>query len=229
MFYFEYLISERRYSAIVFFPMCHKIYAQFLKYFHVNTLCLSLGTQQGINERVLVIENSSIPPNIKGNWRQMHYFWHRVVFTSPNLQTGDFFFWLLVVCLSVCLSVCLFPFSCLLTFHFFTYPEVSPTLFNQAWQNKQPWVIFFLRKASQHFTWGEHGIDEYASNLPLKYLFNVLTAAVAQSVRAFAPQMEDWVFESKPRQTCHKTGSDSSTAKRLAIGVSVIGPRRRPL
>ena len=55
----------------------------------------------------------------------------------------------------------------------------------------------------------------------------ITAAAVAQWVRAFAPQAESWVFESRLRQTVKvvKTVSDSSTAKRLAIGVSVVGPR----
>ena len=36
-----------------------------------------------------------------------------------------------------------------------------------------------------------------------------------------------WVFESQPRHTyVVKTGSDNSTAKRSAIGVSVTGPWR---
>ena len=40
--------------------------------------------------------------------------------------------------------------------------------------------------------------------------------------RAFAPQAEGWVFESQPRKNLAvKTSNDSSTAKRLAIGVSV--------
>ena len=47
-------------------------------------------------------------------------------------------------------------------------------------------------------------------------------AAVAQWVRAFTPQAEDWVFESQPRRThVVKTGSDSSTDERSALGVSV--------
>ena len=46
-------------------------------------------------------------------------------------------------------------------------------------------------------------------------------------VRAFAPQAVGWVFESQPRQTLVVgTGSDSSIAKRSAIGVSLTGPRR---
>ena len=45
---------------------------------------------------------------------------------------------------------------------------------------------------------------------------------VAQSVKAFAPQAVGWVFESQ----AIKTGSDSSTAKGLAIGVSVTGFQR---
>ena len=39
-------------------------------------------------------------------------------------------------------------------------------------------------------------------------------------------QAEGWVFEYEPRQTLVvKTGSDSSTAKRSAIGVIVTGSR----
>ena len=53
------------------------------------------------------------------------------------------------------------------------------------------------------------------------------TNAVAQSFRVFASHVEGWVFESQPRQTyVVKTGSDSSTAKYLATGVSVTGPQR---
>ena len=52
-----------------------------------------------------------------------------------------------------------------------------------------------------------------------------LAAALAPSVRAFAPQAEIWVFESQPRPTLVKTGSYSSTAKRLAIDVSFTGSR----
>ena len=65
----------------------------------------------------------------------------------------------------------------------------------------------------------------------LNYLFAFIkfgTATVAQCVRALAPQAKGWVFESQPRQTLVvKTGSD--TAKRLATGISVMGPRRWPL
>ena len=56
------------------------------------------------------------------------------------------------------------------------------------------------------------------------------TAAVAQSNSAFAPEAEGWVFESQSRQTeVVITGSDISTGKRSAIGVSVTGSRKRPL
>ena len=41
---------------------------------------------------------------------------------------------------------------------------------------------------------------------------------MAQWVRTFAPQAECWVLESQ----VVKTGSDSSTAKRSAIGVSIL-------
>ena len=53
------------------------------------------------------------------------------------------------------------------------------------------------------------------------------TEAVAQWVRGFPSQAEGWMFESQPRQTqVVKTGSDSSTAKRSAIGVNATGPWR---
>ena len=55
------------------------------------------------------------------------------------------------------------------------------------------------------------------------FLIHYQTAAV----RAFASQVEGWVFESQPGQTLVvKTGIDSSTAKSSAIGLSVTGPRR---
>ena len=53
-----------------------------------------------------------------------------------------------------------------------------------------------------------------------------LAAAVAQLVKAFAPQAEGLVFESQLQTYVVKTGNDSSTAKRSALGVSVSGPRR---
>ena len=58
-------------------------------------------------------------------------------------------------------------------------------------------------------------------------LIYILAVVVEQWVGVFAPQAEGWVFEYHPRKTyVVKTGSDSSTAKRSAIGESVIGPRR---
>ena len=46
-------------------------------------------------------------------------------------------------------------------------------------------------------------------------ILHVGAAAVAQWVRAFAPQAESWMFESQVRHTfVVKTGSDSSSAKR---------------
>ena len=54
-------------------------------------------------------------------------------------------------------------------------------------------------------------------------------AAVAQSVRAFALQSGDWVFESQPRHIkVVKAGNDISTAK-CSKGVYVTDFRRRPL
>ena len=51
-------------------------------------------------------------------------------------------------------------------------------------------------------------------------------AAVAQWVRALAPQAEGLVIESQPRRTSVvQTGSDSSTAKRSAISVSATFPQ----
>ena len=56
------------------------------------------------------------------------------------------------------------------------------------------------------------------------------TAAVVQSVRAFALHPKDWVFESQPRQNqVVKTSSNSYTAKRSSIVLSVTGSRRWPL
>ena len=47
---------------------------------------------------------------------------------------------------------------------------------------------------------------------------------MAHLVRTFAPQAEGWVFESLLRQTLLvKTDSDSSTAKRSAIGCLCYG------
>ena len=49
---------------------------------------------------------------------------------------------------------------------------------------------------------------------------------MGQWVRVVASQAEGRVFESKPRQTLVvKTGSDSTTAKRSALSVSVTGPQ----
>ena len=74
----------------------------------------------------------------------------------------------------------------------------------------------------------KQGIIYLSFGTDIYILTNVaVTAAVAQWVRVFAPQAEGWVFESQQRQTqVVKTGSDSSTAKRSAIGMSVTGPRR---
>ena len=53
------------------------------------------------------------------------------------------------------------------------------------------------------------------------------SVAMTQSVSAVATHAEGCVFESQPRHTkVVKAGSDSSTAKRPATGVSVTGPRR---
>ena len=56
-----------------------------------------------------------------------------------------------------------------------------------------------------------------------------ITAAVAQSVRAFAPAVEGWVFESYVVIHVVNTGCESSTAKHSAGGVNTTGPRRLPL
>ena len=55
----------------------------------------------------------------------------------------------------------------------------------------------------------------------------LLTAAVAQWLRALEPQAEGLVLESQPQHTqVVKTVSDSSTAKRSATAVSVRAPLR---
>ena len=83
------------------------------------------------------------------------------------------------------------------------------------------------------FFFNYHSIAKIALNYDkinlsgMYYIYSIATtAAVAQWVRAYSPQVEDWVFEYKPRQIkVVKTGSDSSTAKRSALGASVTGPR----
>ena len=58
----------------------------------------------------------------------------------------------------------------------------------------------------------------------MKIYITSFIEAVAHRIRAFAMQAESWVFKSQPWQTyVVKTGSDSSTAKPSAIGVSVTG------
>ena len=52
-----------------------------------------------------------------------------------------------------------------------------------------------------------------------------MTVAVAQWVRALAPQAEGWMLESQPRLVL-KTGIDNLTAKRFPMGVCVTGPQR---
>ena len=70
--------------------------------------------------------------------------------------------------------------------------------------------------------------NNYSKSSVSIHIYIKWTAAVAQWLRALAPQAEGWVFESKPRQTqVVSTGSDSSTAKRSAIGA--MGPRSVPL
>ena len=51
------------------------------------------------------------------------------------------------------------------------------------------------------------------------------TAAVAQWVRALAPQAEGWVFKAAT-DLSRNTSCDSNTAKRSAKGVGVTGPLR---
>ena len=70
----------------------------------------------------------------------------------------------------------------------------------------------------------------YARYLVLGLFFNEWWVVVAQSVRAFPSHAEGCVFESQLLQTeVVKTGSDRSSAKRSALGVSVTRPRRWPL
>ena len=57
----------------------------------------------------------------------------------------------------------------------------------------------------------------YCTPLNIERWFHIYKAvAVAQSVRTFIQQAKGWVFESQVRQNeVVKTGSDSSTAKRM--------------
>ena len=76
------------------------------------------------------------------------------------------------------------------------------------------YVVISIQSSYQH-----PAMREISSNI----IKMMKSAAVAQFVRASAPQAEGWVFESQQRQTkVVKIG----TAKRSALGVSVTGPRR---
>ena len=80
-------------------------------------------------------------------------------------------------------------------------PSISNEMKNEFWAKSQ----------------GEKGSHNHIDQYPW-------TMTVVQSVRAFAPQAKGWVSESQPRQVLFvKTGSDSTTAKRSASGVSVTG------
>ena len=78
------------------------------------------------------------------------------------------------------------------------------------------------------------GVQIWRNDHVCKWVFNCLmmikiTAAVAQSVEAFALHAEGWVLESHPRQVwVVKTGSDSSTAKHSTTGATGTGPRKWP-
>ena len=74
-----------------------------------------------------------------------------------------------------------------------------------------PWTTLLNKRG----TWLSSALVETVMSLSNE------TAAVAQWVRAFAPQAEVWAFESQPRQIqVLKTASGSSSVKRSAIGVS---------
>ena len=78
------------------------------------------------------------------------------------------------------------------------------------------------------------GIFMLFINKSMLYFFmlciSIIDFTTVQWTAAVVPASGRLVFESQQRQTLvAKTGSDSSTAKRSAIGVSVTGPRRWPL
>ena len=100
-----------------------------------------------------------------------------------------------------------------------------------------PWSVTCLRTFSillsyivYHFTllrWLERSPCMRCSISDRKFctkgLYMQVTAAVAQSVRAFTSQAEDWVFETQQWQTYDiKTGSDSSTHSKRAEQVSRV-------
>ena len=93
------------------------------------------------------------------------------------------------------------------------------------------WIFLRLKDHSWTYFWTSY-ISEIWNDLILKKWQNTLKSlGFAEHLsQIIAPQEEGWVFESQPRQTqVVKTGSESSTAKPSAIGVSVTGPRRWPL
>ena len=95
-------------------------------------------------------------------------------------------------------------------------------------------ILICYFKLYRHIKIDHNHFDKIAAFITLKKIWynpiKEVPTAVVQWVRAFVPQAEWWVFHYHPRQTLVvKTGSDRSTAKRSAIGVSVTGPRRWPL
>ena len=69
-------------------------------------------------------------------------------------------------------------------------------------------------------------MDVFSCTYAYQYLYGSQidrAAVTAQSIRAFAPLAEGWVFESQLQQTyIVKAGSVSSTAKRSAKRVSSV-------
>ena len=83
---------------------------------------------------------------------------------------------------------------------------------------------FYILSILLYLVWLSHILSDLNNS---KFLRRLWAAAVAQWVRAFAPQAEGCVFESQPQQTqVVKTGSNNATVKRSALEVSVPGLRK---
>ena len=86
-------------------------------------------------------------------------------------------------------------------------------------------VWFFLRHTCCDSLILEVTLKYYCSTVSYPFV----NRAEMQWVRVLDPQAEGWVFESQSLETLVvKTGSDSATAKRSALGVSVTGHWRWP-
>ena len=129
-----------------------------------------------------------------------------------------------------------------ITKHLYTcYLLVLLCLFTRTWLLIYNYVPYNITKSGREIKYNRHGLlfarikDLSWCSLPKftqrKAKLPTLTLQRCRGGLAHWPRKRKvWMFESQSRKTqVVKTGSDSSTAKRSAIGVSVTGSRWWPL